>query len=108
VDFSRNITIDGNVIIRVLERTTLEGGELFEDARGGFAICSFLNSAGSCTDNSIINNIAAGITFAGFIVPGDDCDVSNPTAFKDNVGHSNAGTRGGYGAIIYPTSASSS
>jgi len=108
VDYSKNITLDGNVLMRVLERTTIEADGMFEDKRGGFAICSYHDSHSSCTDNTIINNIATGVTFAGFIVPGDDCDAVNPTGFKDNVAHSTAGTLGGFGALIYPTAASSS
>lgn len=93
--------------MRVLERTSIEADGMFEDKRGGFAICSYFESHSSCTDISIINNIATGVTFAGFIVQGDDCDAENPTGFKGNVAHSTAGTLGGFGAIIYPTDASS-
>lgn len=102
VDFSQNITLDGNVLMRVLERTSIEADGMFEDKRGGFAICSYHASHGACSDLQIKNNIATGVTFAGFIVPGDKCGETNYKAFYNNVGHSSAGTKGGYGAIIYP------
>jgi hypothetical protein len=87
--------------MRVLERTSIEADGMFEDKRGGFAICSYFGS--SCTDVKIKNNIATGVTFAGFIVPGDDCETSpSNSRFYNNVGHSTAGTMGGYGALIYP------
>lgn len=102
VEYSQNITLDGNVLMRVLERTSIEADGMFEDKRGGFAICSYFSSSSACSDLTIINNIATGVTFAGFIVPGDKCGESNYGAFYNNVGHSSAGTKGGYGAIIYP------
>jgi hypothetical protein len=46
VDYSRNITLDGNVLMRVLERTSIEADGMFEDKRGGFAICSYHTSSG--------------------------------------------------------------
>jgi hypothetical protein len=85
--------------MRVLERTSIEADGMFEDKRGGFAICSYFSSA--CTDVKVKNNIATGVTFSGFIVPGDDCGTSYHK-FYNNVAHSNAGTLGGYGALIYP------
>jgi len=59
--------------MRVLERTSIEADGMFEDKRGGFAICSYFTSHASCTGVIIINNVATGVTFAGFIAPGDDC-----------------------------------
>lgn len=107
VDYSRNITLDGNVLMRVLERTSIEADGMFEDKRGGFAICSYHTSSAQCSDLSIINNIATGVTFAGFITPGDSCGVTDSRVFYNNVAHSNAGTLGGYGAIIYPMASKS-
>jgi hypothetical protein len=78
---------------------------MFEDKRGGFAICSYFTSA--CTDVKIKNNIATGVTFAGFIVPGDDCETTD-SKFSNNVAHSTAGTLGGFGALIYPHGGSQS
>lgn len=56
----------------------------------------------------IKNNIATGVTFAGFIAPGDDCGVhdagdTSKSVFYNNTGHSTAGTLGGFGALIYPS-----
>lgn len=94
--------------MRVLERTSIEADGMFEDKRGGFAICSYHDSSSSCSSLTITNNIATGVTFAGFIVPGDKCDETNYGAFYNNVGHSTAGTKGGYGALIYPLKSDSS
>jgi len=102
VDYSRNITVDGNVLMRVLERTSIEADGMFEDKRGGFALCSYFDSSSACADLKVMNNIATGVTFAGFIVPGDSCGTTNYGAFYNNVAHSNAGTLGGFGALIYP------
>lgn len=111
VDYAQNITLDGNVLMRVLDSTIGEASAAgaWEGKSGGFCICSYQLSHSKCTDNTIINNIATGITMVGFIVPGDDCDAANPTGFKNNVAHSTAGTgtnAGGFGALIYPSGAS--
>jgi len=109
VDSSQNTTLDGNILMRVLERTSIEADGMFEDKRGGFAICSYFDSHANCKDLRIINNIATGVTFAGFIAPGDDCGVyeagnsASKSVFYNNTGHSSAGTKGGFGAIIYPS-----
>jgi parallel beta-helix repeat protein len=110
IDFSQNITVDGNVLIGTDVNTIGEASAAgaWTDEMGGFCICSYKNSFVGCTDNSIINNIAAGIAMNGFIVPGDDCDAVDPTGFKNNVAHSTGGDAGGFGALIYPTSASTS
>jgi len=92
--------------MRVLERTSIEADGMFEDKRGGFAICSYFTSHASCTGVRIINNVATGVTFAGFIAPGDDCGIENHatnSVFYNNTGHSTAGTLGGFGAILYPS-----
>jgi hypothetical protein len=94
--------------MRVLERTSIEADGMFEDKRGGFAICAYFTSHSACSSLTVINNIATGVTYAGFIVPGDRCGETNFGAFYNNVGHSTAGTKGGYGALIYPRASDSS
>jgi len=94
--------------MRVLERTSIEADGMFEDKRGGFAICSYFESSSACSGLTIKNNIATGVTFAGFIAPGDKCGETNFGAFYNNVGHSTAGTLGGFGALIYPRNSDSS
>lgn len=106
VDYAQNITLDGNVLMSVLEKNIPDLGPDFEK-RGGFAICAYLSSSATCQDITVINNIATGITFAGFIVPGDKCGETDYKSFYNNVGHSTAGLRGGIGALIYPKFGSS-
>jgi len=68
--------------------------------RGGFAICPLRSAV--CEDIIVRNNIASGVTFAGFMVFGDECGETNQGLFYNNVAHSSNGERGGYGAIIKP------
>jgi hypothetical protein len=102
VDNSRAITIDGNWLMRVVQRTTIGTDEPVEDKSGGFCICSYMDSSDSCTDLTVKNNIATGVVFAGFVAPGDKCGESNYGAFYNNVAHSTGGPKYGFGALIYP------
>ena len=74
--------------------------------RGGFAICPLMSDV--CKDIIVRNNIASGVTFAGFMVFGDRCGETNYGGFYNNVAHSSNGEYGGYGAIIYPKNLGSS
>jgi hypothetical protein len=49
----------------------------------------------------ITNNIVAGAPYAGFVVPGSDCDTPGDKFFN-NIAHSIAGFGGGMGAAVYP------
>jgi hypothetical protein len=103
VDFSRAITLDGNLVMRVVQRTTIGTDEPVEDKSGGFCICSYFDSSDSCTDLTVKNNIAAGVVFAGFVAPGDKCGETNFGGFYNNVAHSTGGPKYGFGALIYPS-----
>lgn len=108
IESSRNITIDGNVMIRVTARTTLGTDEPVEDPSGGFCICSIFATSEQCSDIKVKNNIASGVIFAGFIAPGDKCGETNYGNFYKNVAHSTGGPKYGFGALIYPSDADSS
>lgn len=70
-DEVKNITFDGNVIAHILDRTTYIPADGIVDLKGGLAVCVLRETI--CSDLSIVNNLAAGITYAGFIVPGHKC-----------------------------------
>ena len=59
------------------------------DKEACVAVCSYEKDGPSaCTDVTVTNNVAAACMFAGFIAPGYACDVTDSTAFKDNIAHS--------------------
>jgi len=98
VDYSQDIIINNNVLIHVVERDTIEASG-FVDRKGGYAICSVYNSMSSCSNITVNNNIAAGVTMAGFWAMGQDCDEDNES-FYGNVAHSVAGTNGGGNGVV--------
>lgn len=102
VDFSRNIKLEGNLLMHVVMRTTLDLAGSVVDMAGGFCICSYFDSSDSCEGITVKNNIATGVLHAGFIAPGDKCDETNYNAFYNNVAHSTGGPMYGFGALIYP------
>lgn len=63
-------------------------------------MCAYFNSEDTaCYGNSITNSVAFGGLYAGFVVPGHDCDdAASQTKFRDNVAHSMDGS----GAYIFP------
>jgi len=73
VQTSRNITIDGNIAISTVPRVKdMDAGTMLVDKEAGFAICS-LRDNDRCSGISVVNNIAAGATYAGFVVMAHDC-----------------------------------
>jgi hypothetical protein len=107
INFSNNITFDNNVVAHILERETIEAGDMFVDKRAAFTVCQY-HGYQACKDISMINNIAAGVVYAGFIVPGHDCGDYTTNNFKNNIAHSVAGFKAGHGALIYPDPSRSS
>ena len=73
------------------------------DKEACYAICSYMTEGSACYDLKIVNNIAAGCEFGGFVAPGYDCDIVDDYTFRGNVAHSGSGA----GAYIYPAKASS-
>lgn len=73
VTTSKNVSIDGNIVSGVVERTTLDvDGTKLVDYGGGFSICA-LSTSGPCEGITLTNNIAAGVVYAGFVTHGNDC-----------------------------------
>lgn len=101
VDYSKNITLDNNVLGHFIDRTTIETtAESYVDPAGGFCICSYLG--GPCPDIKVTNNIAGGGVFAGFILPALDCGDDDNQNFRGNVAHSMYGVESGVGGWIFP------
>jgi hypothetical protein len=96
---SSNITINNAIAGDVRARSELSMQKMV-DKEGVFSMCAYFNSKDSaCFDNSITNSIAFGGLYAGFVVPGHDCDDSSgQTRFRDNIAHSMDGS----GAYIFP------
>ena len=64
-----NVTIDGAMIADVLKRKLdLGGGNNFADKEGCVSICAYTGP--EVCDVSVINSVAAGCRYAGFVVPG--------------------------------------
>jgi len=102
VSAASNITLDGNMVANIYERIIDALGST-ADARAGYALCSYwYNEGETCTDLHVTNNIAAGVSYAGFITYGHDCGDYSGDNFKDNIAHSVAGFKGGMGAYIFP------
>ena len=88
-----DVTFDGIFVADVQSRdwTALDQEVDYEAC---VAFCSF----GQCSTTSIVNSVAAGCQYAGFVAPGHDCFDTSSTKFKDNTAHSIDGV----GAFIYP------
>jgi hypothetical protein len=54
--------ITNNILIKVVERTTIEANWNYVDRKGGYAICAVQASSSSCSNITVNYNIAAGIT----------------------------------------------
>jgi len=88
----------------IKRKLDIGGGNNFADFEGCVSICAHEEPA-KCEAISVVNSIAAGCTYAGFIVPGHSCSKSaTQQVFRNNVAHS-IGPKGG-GAIIYPDGSS--
>ena len=103
VTTSRNITLDSNIAISTVPRVKdMDEGIMVVDKEAAFAICSKKDDD-ICSDISIVNNIAAGASYAGFIVAAHDCGDYKQTHFIDNIAHSVWGEpRLGLGAFFFP------
>lgn len=62
VEYSQDIVITNNVLIKVVERDTIEANWNYVDRKGGYAICAVQASSSSCSNITVNYNIAAGIT----------------------------------------------
>lgn len=68
---SNNITIANSLSADIVPREVLVTMGDVEDKEACWAIC--VVNGDTCNDWSLVNNIAAGCKYAGFVVPGHDC-----------------------------------
>lgn len=95
---SSNVTIDDVLVGDTSTRPEIYGAHLL-DKEGCFSICAYFGPDPGCSDVHVLNSNAVGCTYAGFVVPGHDCDDSeNQDKFRNNVAHSIDGG----GAFIFP------
>jgi len=72
------VTLDGNILGHVVDRTTIEANTKFVDKAGGFSICSYYEPDTMCEKIQVTNNIAAGVVYAGFVgAIGHKCGKTN-------------------------------
>ena len=73
---------------------------LFADTEACISFCSqtIVQNDQNCQGSRIVNSIATGCKYAGFVVQGYTCDVTNSETFKNNVAHSIKGS----GALVIP------
>ena len=70
---AENITLDGVMVADVTKRKLdIGGGNNFADFEGCVSICAHEEPT-KCNDISVVNSLAAGCTYAGFVVPGHTC-----------------------------------
>jgi hypothetical protein len=65
IDFAKNITIDSNIIMKVVSRET-EGSGSYKDKEGGMAICAVYKSDAGCSNITTTNNIVANALTVGY------------------------------------------
>lgn len=69
------------------------------DKEACVSACAYFGKDSSCYNNKITNTIVFGCEYAGFVVPGQDCDNhESQNSFRGNVAHSIDGC----GANIFP------
>jgi hypothetical protein len=99
---SSNVTMNNVITADVRKREEFDTGVASNtvDKEGCVSMCAYFNRGDTaCFDNKITNSLAVGCRYAGFVVPGHDCnDAGNSQKFKDNVAHSIDGS----GANIFP------
>lgn len=77
VHTSHNVTIDDCYVGAVWERPELEMKKTL-DKVVCYSICAWYNrEEDDCYDVSVTNSVAAGCPYAGFVVPGHDCDTAD-------------------------------
>jgi len=84
VQASKHLLLDGNLMVNVTQRPTVS---LPFDKPTGFVICP--SDSPSCSNITLVRNVAAGYALLGFAVAGNKCGTT-PT-FYDNVAHSGVG-----------------
>lgn len=96
---SHNVTFTNNIVGHVGKRTWMSAQKVV-DKEACLSVCAYDNKEDpSCYDNVVQGNIVAGCPYAGYVVPGHDCDKSSSQQnFRNNVAHSIDGA----GANIFP------
>lgn len=92
-----DVTVDGIFVADVVSRVN-EAGDKFVDKEGCVTFCSYFEPDTGCSGSKVINSIAAGCPYTGFIAPGHACDDYSSEKFRNNVAHSGERT----GGHIYP------
>lgn len=99
---SSNVTINNVITADVRKREDFDvgGASSVVDKESCVSMCAYFNKAdANCYGNTITNSLAVGCRYAGFVVPGHDCDdAENSQKFRNNVAHSIDGS----GANIFP------
>ena len=67
VTSSRDITLEGNIVAGIVQRTTLETMDMVVDTEAAYSICALDEGDASCSNTVVRNNIAAGSVYAGFV-----------------------------------------
>lgn len=92
---SNNVTVDGNIVAGIVERTTIEAAGAFIDKTGAISICAYMGRD-TCSDVSVTNNLVAGSSYAGFLWESPDCGADS-SHMAGNIAHSIKGTKAGHG-----------
>jgi len=105
MDDIQNCKINGNLLMHVMERNTIEKTGKFVDKHGGLFICSLDGELGSCKNLEIHNNIVAGVISTGMTAPGGHkCGTSKTQKIaKGNVIHSVDEGLNGNGVLVFPS-----
>lgn len=97
---SSDITIDGNVVAHIQQRTTLEFSGVMDDKEGGIFSCTFYSETEACSNILITNNIVAGTFWVGYTIYGHRCGGTMTNT--GNVAHSINRSSGGVGFAVIP------
>lgn len=101
IDTSKNITLDGNHISRIIARNISEADGII-DITGGIYACAWIDED-LCYDIKLINNVVSGVGLYGYSMHGHECGDYSTIVFKNNIAHSIDGV----GTVIFKNSASS-
>lgn len=91
---SNNVTVDGNIVAGIVPRTTIEFAGKFIDKEGAYSICAYMEGD-KCTDVTLTNNLAAGSSYAGFLLHAPNC--GDYKSVSGNIAHSINGNKAGHG-----------
>lgn len=94
----RNFTLTGSLVFDISKRGEFTSVDHLVDTEACVTVCA-IKEGDKCSEFSITNNIVGGCVYAGFVVPGHECDeAATQTVFRNNVAHSSDRV----GAHIFP------